>query len=128
MQQWKPQHVFRLAQPVAASGKDGAADWKQLLGGEVDGVEARPIAVAVPDRQVHIFPCEVHVVHGCREFQLDFRMRLGEPAEPGDQPFRAKSGEVLTVIVPERWRWRRSVPSSSRSKFAHHGNSRGRHQ
>src|SRR5215472_5193731 len=31
--------------------------------------------------------------------------------------FAAKSGEVLTVIVPERWRCnRRSVPSSSRSK------------
>jgi hypothetical protein len=63
MQQGKLQHVFRLMETAAAGQQRRAADRKQLLGREIDGIEFRPLPVTMPDRKVHIFPGKIDMVH-----------------------------------------------------------------
>src|ERR1700736_6639805 len=75
------------------------------------------------DREVHVFPREIDVVHRCRQPQLDLRVRLGKPPEARYQPF---SGEIGRGANSDRARpLALQQPVSAKLKslkhVAHHG-------
>src|SRR5258706_7452952 len=90
MQQRRFQQVRRFRDAITPGHQLGAANRKKLLGAKADSVEAAPIAVAVPDRNVDLFPNEVDMMHRCGNPQIDAGMGLGKPAEPIYQPFGRK--------------------------------------
>jgi len=75
---------------ATAAEESRAADRKQLFSTEVDGIEPKPITVAVTDREIDILASEVYVVHRRRDLELDLRIGLSKPPEPADQPFGGK--------------------------------------
>ena len=87
MQQGKLQHVFRLMQTAPRGQHGRAANRKEVFSGEIDRIELRPLPIAMPDSEVHIFPRKIDVVHKGCQFQLDLGAGLGKSPQPADEPF-----------------------------------------
>ena len=76
-----------------ASGDElRAANRKKPLGIEPHDIKSRPVAVAMPDGDIDILACKIHVLRRCRDPEVDVRMLFGKSAEPVDQPFCGEVG------------------------------------
>ena len=106
--QWKFEDIGGLREAAAARQQFRAAHGKELLCTQADGIESRPVAVAVAYRKVDLLAREVDVMQRRGNPQVDAWMRLGKMAEPMHQPFggeirRSADGEdagVLTLQKP----------------------------
>src|SRR5262249_55232123 len=113
VQERQLEHVFRLLQSGA---ERRAAHRKQLFAAQPRHVQSRPVAVAVADGEIDILAREIDVMHGRGNPQVNRRMRLANRPRRCTSHLAAKSGEVLTVSMPELCRCtRRSVPMAMRS-------------
>src|SRR5262249_36037628 len=90
MQQGELQDIGQLAQAVTSRKEFGTADRKQLLGAHPHDVEPRPIAVAMPDRQIYFLSGEVDRMHRRWDPKIGVGMGLGKSSKPMYQPFRCK--------------------------------------
>ncbi len=64
----------------------GAADRKQFLGQQPDGVQARPLASAIADRRIDIVVLKIHQVGRGGDAHVDAWVRLLEGGQPRQQP------------------------------------------
>ena len=78
MQQRVMAKVFRRAERVRPSQQPRAADGKQLLCHQLRHMQSRIIAIAEPDRDIHIVMDEVGMARQCSNPDIGFRMRLIE--------------------------------------------------
>ena len=89
--QRKLEDIGRLAQPAAPGQQFWTAHREQLFRAELDRVEARPVAVAMADREIDFLAREVDMMQGCRHAQVDVCVRFGKMPEPVHQPL---GGEI----------------------------------
>jgi hypothetical protein len=61
-----------------------------LLEAQADNVKPGPTAITVAHGEVDFLSCEVDVMQGRGNPQIDLRMRLGKPAETMHQPLGGK--------------------------------------
>src|SRR5258705_145520 len=100
MQQRRFQQVRRFGDAVTSGHQLGTADRKKLLGAKADSVEPAPIAVAVPDRNIDLFPNEVDMMHRCGNPQIDAervlqRFDLMADSALGDTELLSRSREAF---------------------------------
>src|SRR6266702_7523437 len=86
----KLQDVSHPADTATSRQELRTAHGKEPLRGEPDGVQARPIAVAVTHGKIDLLAGKIDVMHVRGDAQIDIGMRLGKLTEPVHQPFRGK--------------------------------------
>lgn len=93
-----------LGDAVAAGKQLGTAHREKLLGTQTHDIEARPVAITMAGQRDRRLRAQIEVVQRRRYAQVNARMHFSEATEPIAEPLAAKSGDVLTVRAPERWR------------------------
>ena len=90
MQQRKLQDILRAMDAAPAFHEGWGTDREQFFRAQIDGVEPRPIAIAMPDCKVDIFAGEIDMMHRRRYPKIDLRVRIREMSKAVDQPLRGK--------------------------------------
>ncbi len=102
--QRKLENIGRLAQPSSPGQQLWTAHREQLLRAELDRVEARPVAVAMADREIDFLARKIDMMQRCRNAQVDAGVRFGKMPEPVHQPFggevRRRADRQNTGILP----------------------------
>src|SRR6516225_10729561 len=63
-----------------------------MLGAQPRHLQSWPMSISVANRDVHVFTCEVDMMHRGGYPKVNLRMSLGEVAKPVDQPLGGKIG------------------------------------
>src|SRR6516162_4380485 len=63
-----------------------------MLGAQPRHIQSWPMSIPVANRDVHVFACEVNMMHRGGYAKVNLRMSLGKVAEPVDQPLSGKIG------------------------------------
>lgn|SRR5215510_5484277 len=84
------EHIGGLGKAVAAGKQVRTAHREKLLGAQTHDIEARPVAITVPDSEIDVFARKVDMVQHRRYAQIDARMFFSEAAKPVDPPFGSK--------------------------------------
>jgi len=69
-----------------------AANGKELFGAEPGRVQARPLAVAVSDRQIDVLAGEIDMLKRSTDAQIDLGMIFDEAPEAVHEPFGGEVG------------------------------------